>query len=155
MRGVELLLVLLMLAAAVTIPACSQKDAPLQADRKVAFKASPAAVKTPSGLLYEELEIGKGASPAAGRQVLVHYDGWLADGTKFDSSIDRGEPFAFTIGVGRVIQGWDEGVMTMKVGGKRRLIIPAQLAYGEAGAGGGKIPPGATLIFEVELLDVK
>jgi len=85
----------------------------------------------------------------------VHYTGWLTDGTKFDSSVDRGQPFQFSIGQGQVIRGWDEGVMTMKVGGKRKLTIPPNLAYGDAGAPGGRIPPGSTLVFDVELIDVK
>ena len=89
-----------------------------------------------------------------GQQVLVHYTGWLEDGTMFDSSLTRGQPFDFTIGLGQVIPGWDEGVSTMKIGGKRQLVIPADLGYGEQGAGG-SIPPGATLIFEVELLGIQ
>lgn len=109
---------------------------------------------TPSGLKYEDIVIGTGASPQPGHQVTVHYTGTLEDGTKFDSSVDRGQPFTFQIGVGRVIKGWDEGVMTMKVGGKRKLVIPPQLGYGARGAGG-VIPPNATLVFEVELLDTK
>jgi FKBP-type peptidyl-prolyl cis-trans isomerase len=108
---------------------------------------------TPSGLQYVDLVEGSGESPTAGATVRVHYTGWLTNGEKFDSSVDRGQPFSFPIGQGRVIRGWDEGVMTMKVGGKRKLIIPPELGYGDRGAGG-VIPPGATLLFEVELLGV-
>jgi FKBP-type peptidyl-prolyl cis-trans isomerase len=108
---------------------------------------------TPSGLQYEDLEEGTGRSPEKGQNVQVHYTGWLEDGTKFDSSHDRGQPFSFPVGAGRVIQGWDEGVASMKEGGKRKLTIPPELGYGERGAGG-VIPPNATLIFEVELLRV-
>jgi len=111
-----------------------------------------------SGLQYEILQEGTGTSPQKGQQVTVHYTGWLEEngklGKKFDSSVDRGQPFTFTIGVGQVIKGWDEGVLDMKVGEKRRLIIPANLGYGAQGAGG-IIPPNATLIFDVELLGVK
>jgi FKBP-type peptidyl-prolyl cis-trans isomerase len=112
-----------------------------------------AVVETASGLGYVELVEGQGPRPAAGDSVSVHYTGWLKDGTKFDSSRDRGTPFVFPLGRGRVIRGWDEGVAGMRVGGKRKLIIPAHLGYGERGAGG-VIPGGATLIFEVELLGV-
>ena len=108
---------------------------------------------TPSGLTYEELAIGDGAEAAPGQQVTVHYTGWLADGTKFDSSKDRGDPFVFKLGRGQVIKGWDEGVAGMKVGGRRKLTIPPELGYGARGAGG-VIPPNATLTFEVELLAV-
>ncbi len=108
---------------------------------------------TDSGLKYYDLEVGQGTSPERGRQVVVHYTGWLENGTKFDSSLDRGQPFVFTLGAGEVIPGWDEGVATMAVGGHRQLVLPPELAYGDRGAGG-LIPPGATLIFEVELLDV-
>jgi peptidylprolyl isomerase len=109
-------------------------------------------VTTDSGLKYTDVVVGKGAGPAKGKQVKVHYTGTLENGTKFDSSVDRNEPFSFVIGVGQVIPGWDEGVMTMKVGGKRKLIIPSKLGYGARGAGG-VIPPNATLLFDVELLD--
>jgi FKBP-type peptidyl-prolyl cis-trans isomerase len=108
-----------------------------------------------SGLKYIDEVVGTGESPKPGQIVTVHYTGTLEDGTKFDSSVDRGQPLVFPIGTGRVIKGWDEGVMTMKVGGKRRLIIPPDLGYGARGAGGGVIPPNATLIFEVELLGVQ
>ena len=108
-------------------------------------------VTTPSGLKYYDIKVGDGASPAKGQKVKVHYSGWLTDGTLFDSSVERGQPFSFTLGAGEVIPGWDEGVATMKVGGKRQLVIPPSLGYGAQGAGG-VIPPNATLIFEVELL---
>ena len=107
-----------------------------------------------SGLKYVDLVQGTGASPSPGQMVTVHYTGTLADGTKFDSSVDRAEPFVFQIGKGQVIRGWDEGVMSMNIGGKRKLIIPPDLGYGARGAGG-VIPPNATLIFEVELLGVR
>ncbi|MCC5651832.1 FKBP-type peptidyl-prolyl cis-trans isomerase [Nostoc sp. XA013] len=112
------------------------------------------AVTTPSGLKYVELKEGTGATPQSGQTVEVHYVGTLEDGTKFDSSRDRGQPFSFKIGVGQVIKGWDEGLSTMKVGGRRQLIIPSELGYGARGAGG-VIPPNATLLFDVELLGVK
>jgi len=110
-------------------------------------------ITTPSGLTIEELLLGSGAAAAAGQKVSVHYTGWLTNGTKFDSSKDRGDPFIFPLGRGQVIKGWDEGVAGMKVGGKRKLTIPAALGYGARGAGG-VIPPNATLVFEVELLSV-
>ena len=111
-------------------------------------------VTTASGLQYRDLEVGTGKSPETKQTVTVHYTGRLMDGKKFDSSVDRGQPFKFKIGVGQVIKGWDEGVATMKVGGKRQLIIPPDLAYGSRGAGG-VIPPDATLDFEVELLAIQ
>jgi FKBP-type peptidyl-prolyl cis-trans isomerase len=111
-------------------------------------------LKTPSGLEYEDSVVGEGPSPQPGQTVTVHYTGRLTDGTKFDSSVDRGQPFSFKIGVGQVIKGWDEGVMSMKTGGKRTLTIPPDLGYGARGAGG-VIPPNATLVFDVELLGVK
>lgn len=110
-------------------------------------------VTTPSGLQYIDEKVGDGAAPQKGKRVTVHYTGTLTDGKKFDSSRDRGQPFKFTIGLGQVIAGWDEGVMSMKVGGKRKLIIPANLGYGARGAGG-VIPPNAELHFDVELLGV-
>jgi FKBP-type peptidyl-prolyl cis-trans isomerase FkpA len=105
-------------------------------------------------LQIEDIVVGTGATAKAGDTVTVHYTGWLTDGTKFDSSVDRGEPFVFGLGQGEVIQGWDEGVAGMKVGGKRKLTIPADMAYGATGAGD-VIPPNATLVFEVELLKVE
>jgi peptidylprolyl isomerase len=116
------------------------------------------AVTTPSGLQIIDTKVGTGATPRTGQTCVMHYTGWLyqngAKGQKFDSSVDRGRPFEFPIGTQRVIAGWDEGVATMKVGGKRTLIIPPALGYGARGAGGA-IPPNATLIFDVELLDLK
>ena len=109
---------------------------------------------TESGLKYHDDQIGTGAEPQKGQRVTVHYTGRLADGTKFDSSLDRSEPFSFRIGVGQVIKGWDEGVLTMKVGGKRTLVIPPELGYGARGAGG-VIPANAELHFAVELLGVQ
>ena len=109
---------------------------------------------TASGLKFEDLTEGTGAEAQAGQTVSVHYTGWLENGHKFDSSLDRGEPFPFLLGAGQVIAGWDEGVASMKVGGKRTLIIPAALGYGAQGAGN-VIPPNATLIFDVELLAIK
>ena len=108
---------------------------------------------TDSGLMYEDLEVGTGALPTQGQAVTVHYTGTLENGDKFDSSRDRNRPFSFTIGVGQVIKGWDEGVATMRVGGRRKLVIPPELGYGARGAGG-VIPPNATLIFDVELIRV-
>jgi FKBP-type peptidyl-prolyl cis-trans isomerase FkpA len=120
-------------------------------------KAQPV-MTTPSGLKIIDTQPGTGASPKTGQTCVMHYTGWLYEnatkGKKFDSSVDRNEPFAFKIGVGQVIAGWDEGVSTMKVGGKRTLIIPPELGYGARGAGGA-IPPNATLIFDVELIGIK
>jgi len=121
-------------------------------------QSAPKAVTTSSGLQIIDTKPGTGASPKSGQTVIVHYTGWLYDngakGKKFDSSVDRNEPFSFPIGQGQVIKGWDEGVLSMKIGGKRTLIIPPALGYGARGAGG-VIPPNATLMFDVELLGVK
>jgi peptidylprolyl isomerase len=123
-----------------------------------AAQPAPTPITTPSGLKIIDIKIGTGPSPKPGQTCVMHYTGWLyvngAKGQKFDSSVDRGQPFEFPIGQHRVIAGWDEGVATMKVGGKRTLIIPPELGYGARGAGG-VIPPNATLIFDVELLGVK
>jgi len=117
-------------------------------------KVTGAPTKTPSGLEYWDIKAGTGAVAQSGHKVKVHYTGWLTNGKKFDSSVDRGQPFEFMLGAGQVIKGWDEGVAGMKVGGKRQLKIPPNLGYGAAGAGG-VIPPNATLIFDVELLGVQ
>ena len=113
---------------------------------------------TASGLSYEDTQVGGGVSPQTGQTCVMHYTGWLwendAKGKKFDSSLDRGRPFSFPLGQGRVIRGWDEGVASMRVGGKRTLLIPPNLGYGASGAGG-VIPPNATLLFEVELLELR
>jgi FKBP-type peptidyl-prolyl cis-trans isomerase len=113
--------------------------------------ASGNEITTASGLTYVDVIVGTGEIAVAGKTASVHYTGWLENGNKFDSSVDRGQPFSFHLGVGQVIKGWDEGVQGMKVGGKRKLTIPANLGYGARGAGS-VIPPNATLIFDVELL---
>ena len=154
MRNVEKFIVLLLLIVAIAIPACSQKEVRSVPEKSAEpQQAATGAVKNPSGLSYTDLVKGNGAAPVSGKNVVVHYTGWLEDGKKFDSSLDHGQPFVFRIGAGEVIPGWDEGVMSMRVGGKRKLFIPAQLGYGANGAPGA-IPPNANLIFEVELLDV-
>jgi len=159
MRGVEKILICFLLLAAMMILACSQKettspDIKKEGDVQMEKGAAGQMITTPSGLQYEDIVPGSGASPSAGKKVIVHYTGWLTDGKKFDSSVDRNQPFSFQIGAGEVIKGWDEGVMSMKIGGKRKLIIPASLGYGAAGAGG-VIPANATLVFEVILLDIR
>ena len=112
-----------------------------------------APVTTASGLVYQDFVVGTGASPVTGQMVSVHYSGWLTNGTPFDSSRKRGVPYSFAVGTGRVVAGWDEGIMSMKVGGQRRLTVPPSLGYGPNGKGG-VIPPNATMIFDVELMAV-
>jgi peptidylprolyl isomerase len=156
-KKIALFLPAALLAALVAAPAAAQ-DAKPTAPPEAAKKGESKMHKTTSGLEYEDIKEGTGPSPKSGQTCVMHYTGWLwengAKGKKFDSSLDRGQPFEFPLGQGRVIKGWDEGVATMKVGGKRILLIPATLGYGTRGAGG-VIPPNATLLFEVELLDVK
>jgi len=134
-------------------PAAAQSTAPAAAQPNGATMST-----TPSGLQYTDAVAGTGASPSPGQTCVMHYTGWLYEngvkGKKFDSSLDRGKPFEFSIGTGQVIKGWDEGVASMKVGGKRTLILPPALGYGARGAGG-VIPPNATLMFDVELLGLK
>jgi FKBP-type peptidyl-prolyl cis-trans isomerase len=124
-----------------------------QTDNSSPTKVTGKPKTTSSGLQYWDIVVGTGATAVAGKPVKVHYTGWLTNGKKFDSSVDRGQPFGFPLGGGQVIKGWDEGVAGMKVGGKRQLRIPPELGYGARGAGGA-IPPNATLIFDVELLEV-
>ena len=126
----------------------------LAAEKREAADPGKDAVTTESGLKYTDLLAGTGRQAELGHTASVHYTGWLLDGKKFDSSVDRKEPFSFRVGAGQVIKGWDEGVLGMKIGGKRKLIIPPQLGYGTRGAGG-VIPPNATLTFDVELLDLR
>lgn len=130
-------------------------DAELVAKENDAAFKSDKVITTPSGLKYVDIKVGTGAAPSKGRTAVVHYTGWLMDGTEFDSSLNKGEPFQFVLQATppNVIAGWDEGVAGMKVGGKRKLMIPPKLAYGEQG--NQRIPPNATLVFEVELLGIK
>lgn len=139
-------------ATGASSPTTAAKASPTAAPKEPIKLNNP--TTTASGLKYEDKVVGTGASPQKGQRVSVHYTGKLVDGTKFDSSVDRGQPFVFVIGVGNVIAGWDEGVATMKVGGKRILYVPAALGYGSRGAGG-VIPPNADLVSEVELLGVQ
>src|SRR5438270_2598438 len=138
---------------AMWLTTCS-KAAPAATSQPTTSAASATEVTMPDGLKYTDEQVGTGAVATAGKTAVVHYTGWLLDGTKFDSSVDRNQPFSFALGAGQVIKGWDEGVAGMKVGGKRTLIIPPTLGYGARGAGN-VIPPNAILKFEVQLLDVK
>lgn len=148
------LTLLAMPALAADKKAEEKKPAAPAAAPKAAAKESKV-VKTASGLQYEVLKEGSGDVAKAGQLVSVHYTGTLTDGSKFDSSVDRGTPFQFPLGAGRVIKGWDEGVAGMKIGEKRKLTIPAELGYGARGTPGGPIPPNATLLFDVELISVR
>jgi len=145
------------IAVAALVAGCIATVEPPAVDAKSAVKSESTTFSHASGLKIADIKVGTGASPKAGQTCVMHYTGWLYQngqkGAKFDSSVDRGKPFEFPIGRGAVIKGWDEGVASMKVGGKRTLIIPPDLGYGAVGAGG--IPPHSTLIFEVELLAVK
>lgn len=140
-----------MLVLALCAVLASERGTAQEKDNK---KEEPKVITTQSGLKYQELKEGTGGTAKAGDTVEVHYTGWLTNGKKFDSSVDRKEPFVFPLGKGRVIKGWDEGVAGMKEGGKRKLMIPPELGYGKRGAGD-DIPPDAELIFEVELLKIK
>jgi FKBP-type peptidyl-prolyl cis-trans isomerase len=149
----RIIVLMAVLALAIAPMAAQQTPAKKTAPAKTT-KAEPAPVTTPSGLKYWDLKVGTGTEAVKGKTVRVHYTGWLTNGKKFDSSVDRNEPFQFTIGAGNVIKGWEEGVVGMKVGGKRKLQIPPDLAYGKEGYPG-VIPPNSTLIFQIELLGVK
>ena len=156
------LLILFSLTALLAVPVLGEDTADKKEETKKGEKTEKAmevkVIETKSGLKYIDVEIGEGSEAKAGMMVEVHYTGWLDEkgekGKKFDSSVDRGTPFSFPLGAGKVIKGWDEGVAGMKIGGKRTLFIPADLGYGSRGAGA-IIPPNATLIFDVELLGVK
>lgn len=161
MTNIRTISVVLMLTALVATGATAQAPAPAQRNQNQITKGNSKMDATPTTLQTIDTVTGSGAEAKAGRPVVVHYTGWLHDpaqpggkGRKFDSSLDRAEPFSFPLGGGRVIRGWDEGVAGMKVGGKRTLVIPADMGYGARGAGG-VIPPNATLVFDVELLEVR
>ena len=144
---------LLVLMAVYALAQTAKK--PVAPNTKAPTKVTGDGVRTPSGLVYWDIRVGTGEVAKEGSHVRVHYTGWLTNGKKFDSSVDAGKPFDFTIGNGEVIKGWEEGVAGMKVGGKRQLRIPPALGYGAEGTPGGPIPPNATLIFDVQLLQVQ
>jgi len=149
MLKLTVLLAILSLSGTLFAQAGSSKP-----DNNAPTKVTGNATHTVDGLDYWDIKVGDGAVAKAGQTVSVHYTGWLTNGKKFDSSLDHGQPFKFSLGAGQVIKGWDEGVAGMKIGGKRQLRIPPELGYGQRGAGG-VIPPNATLIFDVELLGVQ
>lgn len=162
MRSATLLLICFFVALTACTKKTTESQPSAQAPQQATTTAPQGAANAPSansttlpdGLKIEDVKVGNGDVAAAGKMVTVHYTGTLTNGQKFDSSLDRNQPFAFQLGAGQVIKGWDEGVAGMKVGGKRKLTIPPELGYGAAGAGG-VIPPNATLLFDVELLSVK
>jgi FKBP-type peptidyl-prolyl cis-trans isomerase len=145
-----------LLTVSVALLAQTKKSTPPKAEKKPAgpTKVSGKPITTGSGLQYWDIQVGTGAVAGASKKVKVHYTGWLLDGKEFDSSLDAGEPIEFELGTGQVIKGWDQGIVGMKVGGKRQLRIPPELGYGARGAGSA-IPPNSTLIFDVELVGVK
>ncbi len=143
-RSFPLFLAMLLIVTALGLYGCG-KEEPM---------SSGSSAEQSATLYVEDKVVGTGPEAKSGDEVTVHYTGWLTDGTKFDSSLDRGEPFIFTLGAQQVITGWDAGVAGMQVGGKRKLTIPPELGYGAQGAGGGVIPPNATLVFEIELLQI-
>lgn len=151
----KLLIVALTLALLSGISLAQTPAAKPAASTSAPTKVTGAGVKTDSGLQYWDIRMGNGATAKEGSRVRVHYTGWLTNGKKFDSSVDAGKPFDFTIGNGEVIKGWEEGVAGMRVGGKRQLRIPPSLGYGAEGTPGGPIPPNATLIFDIQLLGVQ
>jgi FKBP-type peptidyl-prolyl cis-trans isomerase len=145
-------IILALTAAFVVAQSATKKPAP---NTSAPTKVTGDGVKTPSGLAYWDIRVGTGEVAKEGSHVRVHYTGWLTNGKKFDSSVDAGKPFDFTIGNGEVIKGWEDGVAGMRIGGKRQLRIPPTLGYGAEGTPGGPIPPNATLIFDIQLLGVQ
>jgi peptidylprolyl isomerase len=148
--------IIILFAITIAVSGC-QNSATRSFPQQTSYPGDPTSMEkqvTKSGLEYIDQVIGTGAEPKTGDKVTVHYTGYLTDGKKFDSSVDRNKPFTFVIGLGQVIKGWDEGVASMKVGGKRKLLIPANLGYGMRGAGG-VIPPNADLVFDVELISIQ
>jgi FKBP-type peptidyl-prolyl cis-trans isomerase len=157
MLKIAIVAVVLILAVVTLLAqtATRKSATPIRPNTKAPTKVTGDGVKTPSGLQYWDIRVGNGEIAKEGHRVRVHYTGWLTTGKKFDSSVDAGTPFDFTLGNGEVIKGWDEGVAGMKVGGKRQLRIPPELAYGANGTPDGTIPANATLIFDVQLVGVQ